>query len=137
MPDAASGPGITDSAGLGLAVDRLAGSSRKAGKAAFMVLACNLDDGETVQSVVQCRFRGAAGAMALTDRRLLIVNAREWNPDVSPVALEAGLTVQGWQDGGTAAIVLGRDGHEIVIDRIGDLDVVQEIVGQIRSRAGG
>jgi len=136
MPDAVSGPGITDSAGLGLAVGRLAGSSRKAGRSAFMVLACNLEDGETVQAVVQCRFRGAAGAMALTDRRLLIVNAREWNPDVIPVGLEPGLTVQGWQDGGSAAIVLGRDGHEIVIDRISDLDLVQEIVGEIRSRSG-
>ncbi len=136
MPDAAAGPGLTDSAGLGAAIGRLGNASRKLGKSAFMVLACTLDTDERVEVVVQGRFLGAAGVMALTDRRLLIVNAREWNPDVMPVGLEPGLTVKGWQDGGTAALVLARDGHELVVDRIADLDVVQQIVTQIRARSG-
>ncbi len=102
-----------------------------------MVLACSLEEGERVEAVVQCRFLGADGAMALTDRRLLIVNAREWNPDVMPVGLEPGLTVQGWQDGGSAALVFARDGHELVVDRIGDLGGRQEITKKIRTRAGG
>ncbi len=135
MPDAASGPGLTDTAGLGAAIGQLGNASRKLGKSAFMVLACRLDADEQVELLVQGRFLGAAGVMALTDRRLLIVNAREWNPDVMPVGLEPGLTVKGWQDGGSAALVLARDGHELVIDRIGDLDVVQQMVSQIRSRS--
>ena len=137
MPDASTGPGLTDSHGLGAAIGRLANSSRKTGKAAFMVLAVSLEEGETVEVAAQCRFRGADGAMALTDRRLLVVNAREWNPDITPVGLEPGLTVQGWQDGGSAALVFSRDGHDLIVDQIGDLAIAQELAGQVRARVGG
>ena len=121
--------------GLGEAVGRLSGSARKAGNAAFFVLAMSLEPGERVETVVQCRYRGANGAMALTDRRLLIVNARQWHPDVTPVGLEAGLTVRGWQDERTAALVLSRDGHELVVDKIGDRAAAQQIAGAVRARA--
>ena len=102
-----------------------------------MVLAVSLEEGETVEVAAQCRFRGADGAMALTDRRLLVVNAREWNPDITPVGLEPGLTVQGWQDGGSAALVFSRDGHDLIVDQIGDLAIAQELAGQVRARVGG
>ncbi len=137
MPDAASGPGLTDPAGLGAAVGRLSGGARKAGHAAFMVLARSLEEGEMVSVVAQCRFRGAPGAVALTDRRLLVVNAREWEPDVLPVGFEPGLTVQGWQDERHAALVFSRDGHDLVIDRIGDRALAQEVAAGVRARVGG
>lgn len=137
MPDASAGPGLTDPSGFGAAVARLGGGSRKSGHAAFMVVLRSLEPGERVVMVVQCRFRGAPGAAALTDRRLLVVNAREWEPDVVPVGLEPGLTVQGWQDERHAAMKLRRDGHDLVIDRIADRAIAQEIAAAIRSRAGG
>ncbi|MEO0495503.1 MAG: hypothetical protein AAF081_19015, partial [Actinomycetota bacterium] len=137
MPDAAAGPGAADPHQLGAAVGRLSGSSRKAGKAAFSVLATHLEAGETVQMAANCRFLGADGAVVVTDRRMVIANAREWEPDVVPVGLEPGLTVQGWQDERAAALVFGRDGHELVIDRIADRQVAQEIATEVRRRAGG
>ena len=137
MPTADSGPGVTDPHGLGAAVSRLSGSSRKHGHAAFMVLAHVLDEGEQVVVVTSCRFRGAPAALALSDRRLLVVNAREWEPDVLPVGLEPGLTVQGWQDERHAALVFTRDGHELVVDQIGDRAMAQEIAAGVRSKVGG
>lgn len=137
MPSAESGPGVTDPHGLGAAVSRLSGSSRKHGYAAFMVLARILEDGEQISVVTSCRFRGAPAALALSDRRLLVVNAREWEPDVLPVGLEPGLTVQGWQDERHAALVFTRDGHELVVDQIGDRAMAQEIAVGVRARVGG
>ena len=121
MPDASGGPGVTDPSGLGAAAGRLTGGSRSQGHAAFMVLACSLDDGESVESVAQCRYLGAPGALALTDRRLLVVNAREWEPDVTTVQLEPGLSVKGWQD--LRKNHLSQDGDDVVIDG-GDGDML-------------
>lgn len=137
MPSAESGPGLTDPFGIGQAVSRLSNSSRRAGKGAFLVLAGALDDDEHVEVIAQCRYRGADGAMALTNKRLLIINSREWQPDVTPVGLEPGLTVHGWQDERTAALVFDRDGAELVVDKIGDREVVQDLVARVRARVGG
>ena len=130
-------PGLTDPSGLGAAVGWLSSASRKDGHAAFMVLARSLEEGEQVATVTSCCFRGAAGAIALTDRRLLVVNAREWEPDILPVGMEPGLTVTGWQDEKRAALVFMRDGHELVVDQILDRSMAQEIATAVRASAGG
>lgn len=135
MPDASAGGELVDPAGLGDAVARLSGGARKAGHAAFFVIAMALEPGERVEAVVQCRYRGADGALALTDRRIVIANSRQWQPELTPVGLEPGLTVRGWQDERTAALVFGRDGHELVVDRIGDRAAAQQIAAAVRTRA--
>ena len=137
MPSAESGPGLTDPHGLGAAVSRLSGSGRKHGHAAFMVLARVLEEGEQIAVVASCRFRGAPAVLALSDRRLLVVNAREWEPDVLPVELVPGLTVQGWQDERHAALVFAHEGDELVVDRIGDRAMAQEIASGVRAKVGG
>ena len=137
MPDAASGPGTTDPHQLGAAVDRLSSSTRKASAAAFAVAAVSLAEGEIVQLAIGCRFLGADGAVVLTDRQMLITNARPWQPDVVPVALESGLTVQRWQDDRSAALVFARAGHELVVDQISDRAIAQELAAEVRRRSGG
>lgn len=137
MPTAEAGPGLTDSHGIGIAVAQLSGGARRSGHAAFMVLSHALDDGETVVTLVACRFQGAPGALALTDRRLVAVNAREWDPDVLTVPLEPGLTVQGWQDDRRAALVFTVDGREVVADRIPDPALAQQLAVAVRGRVGG
>ena len=137
MPVAAMGPGVTDPHRLGAAIDRLSSATRKASAGAFAVAAVSLDEGEIVQLAVGCRFLGADGAIVLTDRRMLITNARSWEPDVVPVGLEPGLSVQGWQDDRSAALVFARDGHELVVDRITDRVVAQELAAEVRRRSEG
>lgn len=136
MPDAASGPGTTDPHQLGAAIDRLSASTRKASAGAFAVASVSLDEGEIVQLAVGCRFLGADGVIVVTDRRMLIANDRAWEPDVVPVALEPGLTVQGWQDDRSAALVFARAGHELIVDRITDRAVAQELAAEVRRRSG-
>lgn len=137
MPTAESGPGTTDAHGIGAAAQALSGAARRAGHAAFLVLSGALDEGETVVTLTACRFQGANGALALTDRRLIVVNARQWDPDVLPISLEPGLTVQGWQDERQAALVFSRDGRDLVVDQIADLAKAQEIAAGVRSRVDG
>ena len=36
----------------------------------------------------------------------------------------------------SAALVFERDGAELVVDKIGDREVVQDPVGQVRARVG-
>jgi hypothetical protein len=137
MPTAAYGPGLIDPAGLNPAVGRMLTGSRKTGRAALAVLTTALDDGEKVQIVAQGRYLGANGILALTDRRLLVVNDREWQPDITTVDLAPGLEVKGWQDERRAALVFERDGHQLVTDQIADRELAQEIAREVRARAGG
>ncbi len=134
MPTAEAGPGFTDPAGLGPAVSRLGNSSRKAGRAALSVVATELQPGEQIQVVAVGRYLGANGVLALTDRRLLVVNDREWQPDITTVDLTAGLTVTGWQDDRRASLLFERDEHQLVIDQIADRDLAQEIAAGVRDR---
>lgn len=137
MPDAASGPGLTDPCGLGAAVGRLSGSSRKNGQAAFLVLATALEPGEVVEIVAFGRFLGAPGALCLTNGRLLAANARNWEPDVVSVPFEAGLTVQGWQDERHAALVFHHAGGDLVVDQISDREMAQQVAAGVRAKVGG
>jgi len=137
MPTAEAGPGPVDRAGLGPAIAQLSAASRRAGQAAFVVLSMVLAEDARVAHLVQCRYLGADGAVAVTDRRMVVVNGRQWQPDVTSVDLVAGLEVQGWQDERTAALVFSKDGHELGIDRIGDRTLAQQLVGEVRSRVGG
>jgi len=137
MPTAADGPGLIDPAGLGAAVGRMVNSARKSGRAALAVVSIELQEGEKVQVVVQGRYLGANGVLALTDRRLLVVNDREWKPDITTVELGPGLVVKGWQDERRAALVFERDGHQMVVDQIADRDLAQELAKGVRDRTGG
>ena len=137
MPTAADGPGLVDSAGVGPAAGRMANSAYKTGRAALSVLSVELQEGERVQIVVQGRYLGANGILALTDRRVLVVNDREWQPDITTVELAAGLVVKGWQDDRRAALVFERDGHQMVVDQIVDRDLAQELAKGVRDRFAG
>jgi hypothetical protein len=129
-------PIVVDPHGLGLAVGRLSGGGRRAGKVALAVLATVLDDGDVVAVVVQGRFRGEAGVAALVDGRVLLVNDRQWKPDVVVLPLDADLAVHGWQDERTAALTfVAGDRHEVV-ERIGDRGLAIELAQRVRHALG-
>src|SRR5690606_38489506 len=105
--------------GLGLSVSRLGSGARRAGKVALAVLSTVLEDGDVVAVVVQGRFRGETAVAALVEGKVLIVNDRQWKPDVVVLPVDAQLVVQGWQDERTASLTfVSGDRHE-VIERIG------------------
>ena len=110
--------------------------SKRSGRVAFGILGALLQDGETVDVVVQGRFGGEDGAAVATDRRVLFVNDREWKPDVTVVPYLSGLVVKGWQDDRTAALIFEFEGNSISIDQISERELAQRMASIVRARVG-
>jgi hypothetical protein len=121
---------------MGQAVSALGMFSKRSGRVAFALVASLLDEGEVIEVLVQGRFRGEDGAAVLTDRRLVVANDREWKPDIEIVELGPGLTVQGWQDDRSAALVFQRGERTTTIDQIGERDLAQRMAALVRARVG-
>ena len=69
-----------------------------------------LDEGEQVEVVLAGRFRGHEAVAILTDRRLVLANAREWDPEIVTVENLSGLEVEGWVE--RRAATIQRDGSD-------------------------
>lgn len=146
MPPGYPPPVQNDPHGFAPSVNRLGTGAKRAGKVAFAIACALAEEGEVVECVLQGRFLDADGALVLTNKRLLFVNDKQWKPDVHSVAITSAVTVQGWQDDRTAALVVhdagagaGAAGVPLTIDRIPDRPLAQEMAGRIRARvaAGG
>lgn len=98
------------------------------------MLAGVLADGEMVQSILAGRFRAQDAVIALTDRRLLMVNARPWDPEVVSVEDVSNVRLEGWVDRRVATfrITDGADMH--VIDRINDTEIAEGFAATTRAR---
>ena len=68
---------------------------------------------------------------------MLLVNDREFRPDVVEFAVDASISVQGWQDDRAAALLVQRADQSAQIERIGDKALAQELAQRIRARAAG
>lgn len=95
-----------------------------------------LDEGEVVDSVVAGKVEGNAAVLVLTDRKLLLVDERQWRPLVERIAVDGGLQVQGWQDDRSASLTLVFAGRQLVIDQIADRPLAVEMAQRIRYRTG-
>jgi hypothetical protein len=126
-------PGPGDPHALGAAAGRLSGGARRTGRVALAVAAAVLDPDEAVLTVVQGRVRDVPGVALVTPRRVLLVNEREWAPDVISLPVAAGLTVQGWQDDKVAALVFTDGEASETIDRIGDRPLAMEMAQRVRA----
>lgn len=128
--------GAPDPNALGAAVGRLGSSARKAAKVTAAVAGALLEDGETVEACIGGKLEGNNALLVLTDRRLLLVDDRQWKPVAERIALESALQVQGWQDDRTASLTLVNGGHQLVVDQIPDRPLAVEMAQRIRYRTG-
>jgi len=119
---------------LGVASARLGGSSKREAKVSLTVASALLDEGEVAELVVQGSFAGASGVAVLTGRRLLLTNEAEVAAVVESIPLEAGLTVQGWQDDKVASLIFSAGGREITIESITDRQLAQDMAGRVRAK---
>jgi hypothetical protein len=126
-----------DPAGLGAALSRLGSGGRKGAKAPANAAALLLRDGEIAECVVHGQLYGANAIVVLTNQRLLVVNDREFRPDIVDITPDGSVSVQGWQDDRAAALLIQRNEVSVQIERIGDKPLAQELAQRIRSRASG
>ena len=131
------GPVIYDPHGVGVAASRMSGSARRNGKVALAVLASVLDEGEVVTMVVQGRVRGEPGVVALVGSKVVLVNERQWKPDVVVIDLDSKLLVHGWQDERSATVTFVVDDRPEVVERIGDRVLAIELAQRVRHLTAG
>jgi hypothetical protein len=127
--------GFIDPHGLGPAIERLGFNAKRSGKVVFGIVSALLREGETVECLLKGNYLGRTAVCALTGDRILVVNDNEWKPDTAELGFEAGLTVQGWQDDRNAALVFTHPaGWQVVIDKIGERELAQEMAQRIRAK---
>ena len=82
-PIAAPGPvgrsGRPDA--IGAAFGRLGNTAKKAAKTAVGILSVMLEGGEIVECVVAGKVNEVDGLVCLTNKRLVVLNDRQWVPD--------------------------------------------------------
>jgi hypothetical protein len=126
-----------DPHGLGAALGRLGGGGRKDAKASANAVAVLLGEGEIVECIVQGQMYGSNAVALLTNARLLLVNDREFRPDIVEFVVDNAISVQGWQDDKAAALLIQRHDLAAQIERIGDKPIAQELAQRVRNRAAG
>jgi hypothetical protein len=135
-PPSAEAPSATDPDphGLGVAAERMSGGARRHGRTALSVAAGRLGEGERVELVLVGRYLGFDAAMVLTPSRLLIVNDRPWDPEITVIDAVGAHEVSGWADRRAATLELVGPSGRHVIDRIADADLAESMAVAIRAR---
>lgn len=93
-----------------------------------------LVDGETVRYAVGGRFRAKDGVVMLTNRRLIVANDREWDPEVVVIDDLDAVQIEHWVERRAAILRITADGKAHVVDRINDLEVVETLVESVQNR---
>ena len=127
-------PGVEDPYGLGPAVGRLGIIARRSAKVPAAILSAVLVDGDAVEVLAQGRFRGFSAVGALVGGAVVVVNDRQWRPDVLRVELTPDLVVQGWQDDRSASLTFVTGQGQEVLDGIADRPLAIEMAQRIRDR---
>lgn len=100
------------------------------------MLSVALEDGDQVEQVLVGKYHGVEGAAAIVAGHLVLVNAREWQPEVVRVAL-AGMGVQGMQDGRMASLGFTSGATQDSFEGVSDTALAVEFANRIRQRAAG
>ncbi len=119
-----------------MAASRLSGGSRKNGRAALAVLSLALQDGDVVEQVLVGQYHGVEGAAAVLATDLVLVNTREWQPEVVRVTL-AGMGVQGTADGRRASLAFTSGATQDSFAGVSDTDLAVEFANRVRQKAAG
>jgi hypothetical protein len=115
-------------------VTKLSPDSLRAARPSLGILTVTLRLGEKVEALVQGRINGAAAVAALTDQRVVLVNEREWSPEIMTFDIEGELVVQGLQDDRTASLTFVGRGENVTISTITDRPLAHDMARLVRSK---
>jgi hypothetical protein len=113
---------------------KLSADSLRAARPSLGILSMSLRLGEQVEALVQGRINGSAAVAVLTDLRVLLVNEREWSPEVVSFEVIADLAVQGLQDDRTASLTFIGGGENTTISSITDRPLAHDLARLVRGR---
>jgi hypothetical protein len=95
-----------------------------------------LKDGDVVEQVLTGTYHGFEGAAAIVGNDLLLVNIREWEPEVVRVGM-AGMGVQGLAEGKKASLQFTSGQTSDGFSGVADGDLAVEFANRIRQHAAG
>jgi hypothetical protein len=98
------------------------------------VLSAVLKEGDVIEQVLVGMYHNVEGAAALVNGDLLLVNVREWQPEVVRVTL-AGMGVQGLAEGKMASLQFQSGATQDGFAGVGDTDLAVEFANRIRQHA--
>lgn len=127
-------PVADDPTGMSAAVLRMSPASYHSAVPSLTVAASRLDEGERVEIVAQGMFNEVPGVVVVTDRRVAVINGRQWQPEIVETIYVSDLTVQGWQDQRTAALAFSWAATRVLIDRIFDVPLAHEVAKRVREQ---
>jgi hypothetical protein len=127
-------PGVDDPHGIGPAVGRLGVIARRSAKVPVAILSAVLVEGDTVEALAYGRFRGAGAVAAFVGGAVVLVNDRQWKPDVARVELTPELLVHGWQDDRTASLTFVTPSGQEVLDSVDNRPQAIELAQRVRER---
>jgi hypothetical protein len=121
-----------DQHGFAEAVSRLRPEDQQRVRVPLSVCGALLEQGERVIGVVTGQMLGRPAAVAVTQRRVLVVNDRRWQPIVDIYRIGDDLQVRGRHDGHVAALSFADDGHLSMVDGITEVELAVTLAETIR-----
>jgi hypothetical protein len=128
-------PAPYDPHAIGAAAARLSGSTKKSSRVVLGILSVLLEPGELVECLVGGKVHDLDGLLVLTDRRLLVLNDRPFQPDQLTIPVDQAVSVRGEATGNTATITVQREQSYAQLTRVSDVQLAQEFAQRIRGRA--
>jgi len=124
-----------DTNGLAAAIGRLDQAEQDAAVVPFAVCATLIEADEVVLAAVAGQMLGQAAAVVLTTRRVLVVNARRWQPIVDVYHLGPDLVVRERHDRNVASLTFSQGAQLSTVDAISEVGLAVELAERL-SRVG-
>lgn len=115
---------------------RLGFMAKRSARVAAGIASVLMEEGETTEQLIHGKFLGEDAVAVVCGDRVLVVNDREWKPDIRSISLSASLTVQGMGDDKSASLTISGDDEPVEITGI-DPAQAREFAHRIRTRVAG
>jgi len=123
---------VPDPHGLSAAVGRLRPEDQERAALPISVCGALLQHDEAVLAAVTGQMLGHAAVVVLTNRRVLVVNGRRWQPIVDVFDVGPDLMVRGRHDRDVAALTFSDETRLSTVDGITEVGLAVELAERIR-----
>lgn len=133
VPGPSSRPPVPDAHGLAAAIARLRPEDQELAATPICVVGALLQPDEVVLVAVTGQMLGHPAVVVLTTRRILVVNARRWQPIVDLFEVGPELVVRGRHDADVAALSFADGSRLSTVDGITEVALAVELAERVRS----
>lgn len=123
-----------DTNGLAAAIGRLSELEQDAAAVPFSVCATMIEHDEIVLAALAGQMLGQAAAVVMTNRRVLVVNARRWQPIVDVYTLGPDLLVRERHDRDVASLTFSQGERLSTVDAISQVGIAVELADRLGRR---